>query len=141
MKTFKLLSFEMTTKNGTQQIPLTDGIIINQENSHQSWIIELFLPATFQKDFNELLQSADVFEARVVISFPDNEPAPFSVVVSVIRDIGNHISVLLKGTLKAQRKKYAVQLLKELLDEELSKDELLTRFEHGMKARPKLKDV
>ncbi len=131
----------MTTKNGTRQIPLTDGIIINQENSHQSWILELYIPAAYKADFAALLQSSDVFKARVVISFPDNEPAPFTVVVSVIREIGDHISVLLKGTLTAPRKKYAEQLLKELLEEDLSKDELLSRFQYGMKVRPKLKGV
>lgn len=141
MKTFKMLSFDMITKNGTQQIPLKDGIIINQENSHHSWILELYISTDYRSDFHALLQSAELFEARVVISFPENEPAPFSVTVTLIRDIGEGISVLLKGTLKAQRKKYAEQLLKELLEEELSKDELLARFEHGMKIRPKLKGV
>ena len=53
----------------------------------------------------------------------------------------SHISVLLKGTLKAQRKRYAEQLLQELLAEGLSNEELLARFENGMKERPKLKNI
>ena len=136
-----MLAFDLLSTGNIQQIPLTDGIIINQENSHNSWILELYIPNTYRDVFNPLLTSNTVFDARAVISFPDNEPAAFSLVVSTIKDIGDHISVLLKGTLKAQRKRYAEQLLKELLAEGLSNEELLTRFEIGMKERPKLKNI
>ncbi|MGM9946241.1 MAG: YwpF-like family protein [Lysinibacillus sp.] len=141
MKTFKMLAFDLLSTGNMQQIPLTDGIIINQENSHNSWILELYIPNTYRDVFEPLLASNTVFDARAVISFPDNEPAAFSLVVSNIKDIGDHISVLLKGTLKAQRKRYAEQLLQELLAEGLSNEELLARFESGMKERPKLKNI
>ncbi|MFF5993882.1 YwpF family protein [Lysinibacillus sp. KU-BSD001] len=141
MKTFKMISFDLLLADHTQQIPLIDGIIINQENSHHSWILELYIPNNFNEVFEPLLASGDVFEARAVISFPDNEPAPFTLVVSKIKHIGDHISVLLKGTLKAQRKRYAEQLLQELLVEGLSNDQLLDRFKQGMKERPKLKGM
>lgn len=87
-----------------------------------------------------MLQSGELFHACAVITAPDNEPPPFAVVVSTIRDIGDHISVLLQGRLKPQPKKYAEQLLKQLLAEGLQHEELLKRFEHGMKERPTLKD-
>ena len=136
-----MLAFDFMSTGSIQQIPLTDGIIINQENSHNSWILELYIPNTYRDIFNPLLATNTVLDARAVISFPDNEPASFSLVVSNIKDIGDHISVLLKGTLKAQRKRYAEQLLQELLAEGLSNEELLIRFESGMKERPKLKNI
>ena len=136
-----MLAFDLLSTGNIQQIPLTDGIIINQENSHNSWILELYIPNTYRDIFETLLAFNTVFDARAVISFPDNEPAAFSLVVSTIKDIGNHISVLLKGTLKAQRKRYAEQLLQELLAEGLSNEELLARFESGMRERPKLKNM
>ena len=142
MKTFKMLSFDLLTSTGsTQSIPLTDGIIINQENSHNSWILELYIADEHRGVFNPLLASHEVFEARAVISFPDNEPAPFSLVVNQIVEIGDYVSVLCKGTLKAQRRRYAELLLQELIAEGLPNDELLTRFERGMKERPKLKNT
>ncbi|WP_068986210.1 YwpF family protein [Lysinibacillus xylanilyticus] len=140
MKTFKMLSFDLVTKDGMQPFPLVDGIIINQENSHQSWILELFLDRQYRSTFDELLASATVFNVRAVISSPDNEPAPFQVIVHNVQEIGEHISVLLKGTLKIKRSKYAEQLLAELLAEGVSLDELLERFSHDMKERPKLKN-
>ncbi|MGG2052996.1 YwpF family protein [Lysinibacillus pakistanensis] len=140
MKTFKMLSFDLVTKDGIQTFPLVDGIIINQENSHQSWILELFMERQYCSTFQHLLEKAAVFNVRAVISFPDNEPAPFQVAVHTIQEIGEHISVLLKGKLKTKRSKYAEQLLAELLAEGVSLDNLLDRFSHDMKERPKLKN-
>ena len=140
MKTFKMLSFDLVTQEGIQTFPLVDGIIINQENSHQSWILELFMDGQYRSTFEYLLEKAAVFNARAVISFPDNEPAPFQVAVHTVQEIGDHISVLLKGTLKTKRSKYAEQLLAELLAEGVSLDNLLDRFSHDMKKRPKLKN-
>lgn len=140
MKTFKMLSFDLVTKDGVQPFPLVDGIIINQENSHQSWILELFMEKQYRSTFDELLVNATVCNVRAVISFPDNEPAPFQVIVHTVQEIGDHVSVLLKGTLKIKRSKYAEQLLSELLAEGVSLEDLLERFTKDMKQRPKLKN-
>ena len=140
MKTFKMLSFDLVTEDGMQNITLVDGIVINQENSDQSWILELFISQKYQPLFTSLLEKEADFDARAVISFPENEPAPFYVTVFTIEPIGEHLSVLLKGTLKSKRSKYAEQLLAELLDEGISIENLLSRFSHDMKTRPKLKN-
>ena len=140
MKTFKMLSFDLVTEDGVENIPLVDGIVINQENSHQSWILELFISQKYHPIFNNLLEKKAVFDVRAVISFPENDPAPFHVTVYTVQEIGNQLSVLLKGTLKAKRSKYAEQLLAELLAEGISIEELLNRFSHDMKTRPKLKN-
>ena len=135
------MSFDLMNDGSAESIPLTDGIIINQENSHNAWILELYIASGYRGAFDRLMAAGDVFEARAVISFPDNEPAPFSLVVEKVKEIGDYVSVLCKGTLKAQRKRYAELLLQELIAEELPNDELLTRFERGMKERPKLKNT
>ena len=135
------MSFDLMNDGSAESIPLTDGIIINQENSHNAWILELYIASDYRGTFDRLMAAGDVFEARAVISFPDNEPAPFSLVVEKVKEIGDYVSVLCKGTLKAQRKRYAELLLQELIAEELPNDELLTRFERGMKERPKLKNT
>lgn len=119
--------------------PLTDGIIINQENSHRMWILEIFIDAQHKDFFEEKLKGEELFEAKVVISYPENEPAAFQVAISAVKQIGNNISVLMKGRLKRARSKYAEQLLEELITEGLGGTELLERFESDMRARPRLK--
>ncbi|MGN7478118.1 YwpF family protein [Solibacillus silvestris] len=139
MKTFKMLAFDLLLDDEIKKIPLIDGIIINQENSHQLWILELFTSNTYHDFFQHFITSGEVLDARAIISLPDNEPAPFSVVVHSITTLDDKISVLIKGRLKAQRKKYAEQLLGQLLEEGLRNDELLAAFEQGMRNRPSLK--
>lgn len=139
MKTFKMLAFDILLHDEIKEIPLTDGIIINQENSHQMWILELFTADTYYDFFQHYVVSGEVLEARAIISLPDNEPAPFAVVVHSITKVGDKISVLIKGRLKAQRKKYAELLLAQLLEEGLSNEELLDAFDQGMRNRPSLK--
>ena len=134
-----MLSFDLVNEDGIQNIPLIDGVLINQENSHQSWILELFISQQYHSLFTRLLEKKTSFDVRAVISFPENEPAPFVVSVFTMENIGDHLSVLLKGTLKSKRSKYAEQLLAELLAEGISIEDLLLRFTHDMKTRPKLK--
>lgn len=139
MKTFKMLSFDLIKDDEELNFPLIDGIVINQENSYKSWILEIFISKEHIASFQELQTSGEVFDANVVISFPENEPAPFSVVVSEIKEIGEKASVLMKGKVKQVRIKYAEQLLKKLLEKDLQKDELLKQFEKGLRERPRLK--
>ena len=136
-----MLSFDLINEDGKQHFPIIDGIVINKENSQKTWVLELYISKEHITTFQQLHTSGEVINVHVVISFPDNEPAPFTVVVSEIREIQGHYSVLLKGTVKQLRKKYAEQLLKFLLEENLSKEELLKRFEQGMKERPKLREI
>ncbi|PIC64025.1 hypothetical protein CSV79_08885 [Sporosarcina sp. P13] len=139
MKTFKMLSVEVMQDEGVLPFPLYDGIIINQENSHRLWVLELFIDAKYKDVMENWKAEKTVLTVRVVISYPGNEPASFIVSVEDWRQIGDRISVLMKGRLKRARSKYAEHLLEELLDEGLAGDALLERFETGMWDRPKLK--
>ena len=139
MKTFKMISVSIIRNNEESTIPLVDGIMINQENTARSWILELFIDKTYDAFFKELQVSNEKINAKVVISYPENEPATFEVVVYSVKDIGEHISVLLRGTLKQARRKYAESLLSELIEDGLTGDELLTKFEQDMKIRPSLR--
>ena len=138
LKTFKMLSFEIEHQKKIQSIPLIDGLIINQENSHQLWTVELFISKQYEPILQQLLEDQTVIKAQVVISFPDNDPAHFLVVVSSIHLIGDNISVLLKGRITQKKRQYAELLLEKLLAQELTKDELLHEFEIGLRERPKL---
>ena len=139
MKTFKMLSLGIETDDQVNDYPVHDGIIINQENTERSWILEMLIDLTHQKTFEHLKNIEETIAVQVVISYPGNEPAPFEVVVCAVKVMGDHISVLMKGTLKQARRKYAETLLSELLEDGLEGQELLERFETDMRTRPGLR--
>ncbi len=134
-----MLSMTVVHNDEILPIPLVDGIIINQENSHRAWILEMYIDKNDSTFFEQFEESKEVIDVKVVISYPENEPATFEVVVYSIKKIGDYVSVLLKGTLKVVRRKYAEQLLSELISDGLSGDELVSRFEADMRSRPQLK--
>jgi len=119
--------------------PLTDGIIINQENSHHMWLLEMYIDKKYKEFFEERIKVEELLHAKVVISYPENEPASFLVDITKVKEIGDKISVLMKGRLKRARTQYAEQLLEELIGEGLGGDGLLKRFESDMLSRPRLK--
>lgn len=129
MKTFKMLSFSLMTPEGNQNLPLQDGLVINQENSFQTWILELFLSNKYKPLFEKLLANGDVFDANVIISFPDNDPAKFTLVVDLIKDINDNISVLLKGKIvNSIRNSKAKTLLDEIAKLGLSEEEIIAEL-------------
>ena len=139
VKTFKLMSFEVFQNDSFKKYPLEDGIIINQESSHQSWVLEIFVDASYEDDFKAYIGTDTILEARAVISYPDNEPAGFRVVVNVIEDLGDQVSILMKGTLKTHRRQYAELLLEKLVEDGLSGDQLIEKFRSDMSTRPRIK--
>ena len=139
MKTFKMLSLGVVVDQEVIQYPLEDGIIINQENSHRSWVLEMLMDLKYQETFQKMMNSGDIYDVKVVISYPDNEPAPFEVAIYGVKVIGGKISVLMKGTLKRARRQYAETLLSELLEDGLEGEDLLERFEQDMRIRPALR--
>lgn len=142
VKTFKMMYFEFDYAGETFQIPLEDGILINQENSYNVWIIEAFIKKQYNTHFDELLQSKEIFTARAVISFPDNDPAHFSLAVYAVEEIKEqYVSVLFKGTIAVQRQHYSEQLLAQLLEDGLSGEELQHQFKLGLHYRPPLRPV
>ena len=139
LKTFKMMSMTVVQEDQNISIPLIDGIIINQENSHRSWIIEMYVDKNDSTFFEKFEGTGEVMEVKIVISYPENEPASFEVAVYSVKKIGDYVSVLFKGTLKRIRRKYAEQLLAELITEGLSGEDLVSRFEKDMRNRPQLK--
>ncbi|ANU14010.1 hypothetical protein B481_0974 [Planococcus halocryophilus Or1] len=139
MKTFKMLSLGIDKEDQVTDYPVHDGIIINQENKERSWILEMLIDLPHQETFDRLKESNETIAVQVVISYPKNEPAPFEVVVKDVKIMGDYVSILMKGTLKRARRKYAETLLSELLEDGLEGQELLERFETDMRTRPGLR--
>lgn len=139
MKTFKMLSLGVVKEDEVTDYPLIDGIIINQENSHRSWVLEMLMELDHKETFDRMMETREIYNVKVVISYPGNEPATFEVAIYDVKVMGNQVSVLMKGTLKRARRKYAETLLSELLEDGLEGEELLQRFESDMRTRPGLR--
>lgn len=133
-----MLSIERFVQDSFISYPLIDGIIINQENSHHTWILEMYADHKYAEDFLPLIDTDEVIEVRAVISYPDNEPAGFRVIVQGIKYFEHHVSILMKGTLKTHRRQYAELLLDKLVHEGLTGEELLAQFRSDMMTRPRI---
>ncbi|HEY4578854.1 MAG TPA: YwpF family protein [Savagea sp.] len=141
MKTFKMVSIQLIQENSYWEVPLIDGIMMNLENEERIWLMELYLSREHRPYFEMLSLAEQNFEARVIISYPDNEPAAFYVNVLDMKNIGeDQYAVLLRGQLKRMRSQYAEQLLAELIAEGIEGEDLVERFEKDMKQRPRLKN-
>ncbi len=99
----------------------------------------MYVDKTDSTFFEQFKNSGELMEVKVVISYPENEPASFEVAVYDVKTIGDYVSVLFKGTLIRTRRMYAVQLLTELVQDGLTGEQLITRFENDMRQRPQLK--
>lgn len=134
-----MISISVFDENKFHDFPLIDGIIINQENSHRMWILEMFIDRKHKEFFETKISEDQLIEVKAVISYPENEPAAFNVAVNKVKQIGDNISVLMNGRLKRARSQYAEQLLEQLIHEGLEGQDLLKKFETDMKNRPRLK--
>ena len=139
MKTFKMVSISIVENDEFIDFDVLDGFVINQETKEGTWILELYTNNSAIPYFDRWMEEDLLLEARVVISYPENEPAGF--VTRAIRmkafDDGR-VSILLKGKLKRMRMKYAEHLLQELLEEGYEGDALFDAFEQMMLDRPRL---
>lgn len=132
MKTFKLVSFRMKDKMGNRiQIPLEDGLAINQENERRTWLLELFFDKTYLPYF-EVYHDSEEFPVSVIITRKDNDPAFFLVRIVSWKTIDDYATVLMEGKIRPRLSKYAEELLESLIDQGLSGDELLEDFKKGM---------
>lgn len=134
-----MISISVFDEDKFQDFPLIDGIIINQENSHRMWILEMFIEGKHKQFFESKISDEELIEVKTVISYPENEPAAFKVSVNKVKQIGDHVSVLMKGRLKRARSQYAEQLLEQLIHDGLEGQALLQQFEADMRDRPRLK--
>ena len=56
MKTFKLISLQVTGDHGLIEIHLEDGLIINKEDENRTWLLEASVSASYEDYFQSLLE-------------------------------------------------------------------------------------
>ncbi|MCA1033439.1 MULTISPECIES: YwpF-like family protein [Bacillus] len=141
MKTFKLISLQVVEEDGLKEIALDDGLIINKEDEYSNWLIEAYTDKSYTRYFSDALDQQKELVVQAVITKKENDPAAFLTKVSSIKELENHISVLLEGSLKRTKSDYAELLLDSLLQSGMEGDVLLNEFKTKMKSKPGLAAV
>lgn len=133
MKTFRLvgLTIEVQGENGArlEEIPLSDGLIINKEDGENHWMIEALLTEEHRSYFESLSQQKQELPLYVTISKKTNKPAEIKAKIKSIMVLEEHISVLFEGRMLARKAKHEPEkLLEDLLTKGLEGDDLKQAF-------------
>jgi YwpF-like protein len=141
MKTFKLISLQIVEEDQLVDIELEDGLIISQENDQSTWLIEAYINISYDDYFQMLAKQDKDVIVQVVITKKENSPAAFQTRIVTIKHIEDHLSILFKGNLKKTNYDYAEIVLKKLIAQGLSGQDLLNEFNQTMHSKPKLTAV
>jgi hypothetical protein len=136
VKTFKLISLQILTKEKLIPIKLIDGLIINKEDDYNHWLIEVYTDFSSINFLDEAFNKKEDLLVQAVITKKENDPAPFEVTILSIQKFGKKASILLEGTLKRDRKDYAELLLQYLIEEGYEGNNLSTKFTELMQSKP-----
>ncbi|WP_096188953.1 YwpF-like family protein [Evansella halocellulosilytica] len=143
MKTFKLCSLailfddehnEQSEIKG-KEIPLVEGLIINKEEAKKNWLIEAVVTPEWKEYFEEYSQSNQTFMAEVTITKRTNDPATLVCQVNAIHELRDHLSIHLDGIIVAKKDDLSDMLLKNLVDEGYSGEDLYEEFKRRKKDR------
>ncbi|GAE28338.1 hypothetical protein JCM9140_4558 [Halalkalibacter wakoensis JCM 9140] len=136
VKTFKLYSLSLLEgKEGEvnqRLIPIEDGLIINMENQSQTWFIEAVIDHEYYDYFKKVKENSGHILVDVIITSKDNHPAAMITKVQTISKLSKGISVLLEAKLALKRDVIIEDVLKDLVNEGYSDEQLLTQFHNKM---------
>lgn len=136
MKTFKLVSLQIVSNGKVTPIKLDDGLIINKEDDHNRWLIEIYTDNAVTPSLEVAYREQKNILVHAIITKKENDPAPFEVKVLSIQALGNKASILLEGTLKRDRSDYAQLLLQHLLEKGYTGEELSNKFGELLQNKP-----
>lgn len=132
MKTFKLKALEIIEQEADEitqnKISLKDGLIINQEDEQNHWVIEAYIARNYLAFFKALQEENQDILLQVKITKESNDYATFFTSLLGINEIGENINILFKGTI-VDRQKYKIEeMLTNLIDAGYQGKELLEKF-------------
>jgi len=133
VKTFKLISLKIIEdQDGKKQnITLEDGLIINQEEDKNRWIIEAFIDKAYEDLFHHLKNKTEVY-IEVKITKESNEPASFVTNIASINEIEDRINVIFVGKILDERKSKLEEKLVSLIEDGYEGEDLLQRFKKSL---------
>lgn len=139
LKTFKLYSLEVLEDGNSVEVPLTDGLILNQEDERSTWLIEAYTDLSLYDYFRQIAEQDREIIMEAVITKKENDPAFFQAKVCSLLKFEKRISVLLEGHLRRNNRHYSEMLLDTLIQKGHSGETLLAEFKEKMQSKPKLK--
>lgn len=140
MKTFKLVSLDVVEDDQAVTVPLADGLIINKEDDHGTWLIEAYTTDLPLFDyFHKILEAQRQLIVEVTITKKENDPTFFQTYVSHLQKLDDHISILLEGFMRRTNKGFSESLLENLLKQGLTGDALLQEFKARRRTKPHIK--
>jgi hypothetical protein len=139
MKSFKLYSLDVVDGETTVEIPLVDGLILNKEDEHSTWILEAYTELSLYDYFKQISEQDRDLIVEAVITKKENAPAYFQTTICSLIKFEKHISVLFEGQMRRNKSDYSELLLENLMQKGLEGSELLTEFKEKMQSKPKIK--
>ncbi|MDG5789930.1 YwpF-like family protein [Evansella sp. AB-P1] len=144
MKTFKLCSLAILFDNEQaedelhlkgKEIPIVDGLIINKEEAEKNWLLDAVVTKEWKEFFEDYLKDKQKFMAEVTITKRTNDPATLVCKVKSINELKNHYSIHLDGVLVVKKDDLSDMLLRNLIKEGYSGDDLFNEFKRRKKDR------
>ncbi|HSU79850.1 MAG TPA: YwpF family protein [Candidatus Angelobacter sp.] len=139
MKSFKLYSLDVVDDGNSVEIPLVDGLILNKEDEHSTWLLEAYTNLSLYDYFKKISEEDRDIILEAVITKKENAPAYFQTKISSLIRFEEHISVLFQGQLRRNKSDYSELLLDSLIEKGFKGPELLKEFKEKMKSKPKIK--
>lgn len=137
MKTFRLVSLEILEKQDEElihrEIPLKDGLIIDQEVDHQRWLIECYISKDFKEYFEEKIKDNKEIVIQVRITKATNPKATLVVKVLNVNDIEDDINVIINGRMVNRVREQVENILQELIEAGYQGEALLSKFKEKSK--------
>ncbi|GEN52488.1 YwpF-like family protein [Halobacillus faecis] len=132
MKTFKLISLDIVEEKHEditqRRIKLEDGLIINREDDHGRWIIEVYVDESYRDFFETMKEKEEEIIIQVKITKQSNRPATFLVKPIDVNIIGDRMNVIFMGTIVDRQQEQVEWVLKQLMDEGYQGEDLLEEF-------------
>lgn len=132
MKTFELKYLNVILNESDEiidhEFPLLDGLIINREDESNRWVIEALIEKKHWSFFEKLKESNEDVIVQVKITTETNEPASLITNILGLNELAEEMNVLFMGTIIDEQKNKIEKVLKDLIDEGYSGDQLLNKF-------------
>ncbi len=132
MKTFKLISLTTLEKKGEElfnkEIEFLDGLIIDREIDRDRWLIESYMPKSYESFFAEKKEKDREIVMQVRITKADNPKATLIGKVRAIEDVEDEISVVLIGNMVNRERELVEQTLQDLIEAGYQGEQLLRKF-------------
>lgn len=129
MKTFKLRKLVILDYDKELEgieVELVDGLIINREDDHDTWLIEGFINRSYWEYFEN--KQHEELMVQATITKDTNEPASFITKMTEMHEIGNQMNVMLMGKIIDKQKKDVENLLTTLIEEGYEGENLIQKF-------------